>query len=104
MLRSHMAIGVGLLSAAGLLAACSNVASSGASVAAPAAAPARAPAGIPANGFTAGSAAPASPGITIGVPPTAYLQRSVRATYTIPAGTFLDSFDGVIARAVALGG
>ena len=104
MLRRHVAIGIGLLTAAGLLAACSNVASNSASVAAPAAGPARAPAEIPANGFTAGSAAPTSPGITIGVPPTAELQRSVRATYTIPARTFLASFDGVIARAVALGG
>jgi hypothetical protein len=43
-------------------------------------------------------------GITIGTPPTAGLQRSVRAAYTVPSGAFLASFDSVIARAVALGG
>ena len=105
MLRSHVAIGVGLLTTSVLLAACANATTtSGVSVNAPAAGPARAPVEVPANGVTAGAAAPALQGITIGVPPTAYLQRSVRATYTIPAGTFLASFDGVIARAVALGG
>ena len=60
--------------------------------------------GVPASGYAAGSQATASQGITIGVPPTAYLQRSVRASYTIPPRTFLASFDGVIARAAALGG
>jgi hypothetical protein len=47
---------------------------------------------------------PTSAAITIGTPPTADLQRSVRAAYTVPSGTFLSSFDGVIARAVGLGG
>jgi hypothetical protein len=69
-------------------------------------------ASVPANGVVAGAAAPAhanavSPtttNITVGTAPTAELQRSVRAAYTVPAGTFLASFDGVIARAVALGG
>jgi hypothetical protein len=69
-------------------------------------------ASIPADGVVAGAAAPAhvnaaSPtttNITVGTPPTAELQRSVRAAYTVPPGTFLASFDGVIARAVALGG
>jgi Domain of unknown function (DUF4349) len=104
MFRRHVAIGVGLLTATGLLAACSSVATNSASGSAPVAGANRAPAAVPANGFIAGSPGPALQGITIGVPPTAYLQRSVRATYTIPPGTFLASFDGVIARAVALGG
>ncbi len=46
---------------------------------------------------------PTTTNITVGAP-TAELQRSVRAAYTVPSGTFLASFDGVIARAVALGG
>jgi hypothetical protein len=50
----------------------------------------------------AGSASTAA--ITVGTPPTADLQRSVRAAYTVPSRTFLASFDGVIARAVGLGG
>jgi hypothetical protein len=104
MFTRHGAIGLGLLTAAGLLGACASEASSGASVAAPVAGTNRAAAEVPAKGFAAGSPATASQGITIGVPPTAYLQRSVRATYTIPPRTFLASFDGVIARAVALGG
>jgi hypothetical protein len=104
MLRRHAAFGLGLLAAGGLLAACASEAVNSASVAAPVAAPARAPDAGAANGFAAGSPATPSQGITIGVPPTAYLQRSVRATYTIPPRTFLTSFDGVIARAVALGG
>ncbi len=104
MLRRNLTIGVGLLTAAGLLAACSSAATNSASGEAPVAAAARAPAQVPSKGFTAGIAAAPAPGITIGVPPTAYLQRSVRATYTIPPGTFLAAFDGVIASAVALGG
>jgi hypothetical protein len=52
----------------------------------------------------AGAATPAPAGITIGTPPTADLQRSVHAAYTVPPGAFLASFDSVIARAVALGG
>jgi Domain of unknown function (DUF4349) len=104
MLTRHVAIGLGLLTAAGLLAACASEPTSGASYAAPIDAPNRAAAAVPAKGLAAGGAATAVQGITIGVPPTAYLQRSVQATYTIPPGTFLASFDGVIARAVALGG
>jgi hypothetical protein len=50
----------------------------------------------------AGSSSSAA--ITVGTPPTADLQRSVRAAYTVPSGTFLPSFDGVISRAVGLGG
>jgi hypothetical protein len=52
----------------------------------------------------AAGGSPTTATITVGTPPTAELQRSVRAAYTVPSGTFLSSFDGVIARAVALGG
>jgi Domain of unknown function (DUF4349) len=97
----QVAFGLGFVAAAALLAACSNVAGSSAAVDGGAAA---APAHGRASATTAGSAGPASSGITIGVPPSADVQRSVRAAYTVPSGTFLTSFDGVIARAVALGG
>jgi hypothetical protein len=50
------------------------------------------------------TAAPTTTNITVGTPPTQDLQRSVRAVFTVPSGTFLASFDGVIARAVGLGG
>jgi hypothetical protein len=63
-----------------------------------------APASGAGGAVTAGNSTPAATGITIGTPPTADLQRSVRAAYTVPSGSFLASFDGVIARAVALGG
>ena len=65
---------------------------------------AHAPVAAPAGVADSGAATPKSTDITIGTPPTADLQRSVRAAYTVPSGTFLPSFDGVIARAVALGG
>ncbi len=42
--------------------------------------------------------------IIVGTPPSADIERSVTAAYTVPAGTFLASFEGVIARAVGLGG
>lgn len=97
----QVAFGLGFVAAAALLAACSNVAGSSVAVEG---GPAAAPAHGRASATTAGSAGPASGGITIGVPPSADVQRSVRAAYTVPSGTFLPSFDGVIARAVALGG
>jgi hypothetical protein len=52
----------------------------------------------------AAAGSPTTTNITVGTPPTQDLQRSVRAAYTVPSGTFLASFDGVIARAVGLGG
>lgn len=77
-----------------LLTACSSTAASApAAGAAVVNGPARAAAGSPSTGT-----------ITLGTPPTEDLQRSVRAAYTVPSGTFLASFDGVIARAVGLGG
>ncbi len=96
----HVATGLGFLATAGLLAACSSAATS---EAAPAAVHGNA-LGTASGTTTVGSAAPAPTGITIGMPPTADVQRSVRAAYTVPSGTFLTSFDGVIARAVGLGG
>jgi hypothetical protein len=42
--------------------------------------------------------------IIVGTPPSSDIERSVAAAYTVPSGAFLDSFDGVIARAVGLGG
>jgi hypothetical protein len=61
--------------------------------------------GSAAYGASSGSGtASSSTNITIGAAPTAELQRSVRAAYTVPSGSFLASFDGVTARAVALGG
>jgi Domain of unknown function (DUF4349) len=43
-------------------------------------------------------------GIIVGTPPSSDIERSVTAAYTVPAGSFLTSFSGVIARAVSLGG
>ncbi len=94
---------LGLLATVGLLPACSSAATSGAISAAAPAAAAHGDAGAGGT-TTSGAAVPAANGITIGVPPTSDVQRSVRAAYTVPSGTFLTSFDGVIARAVALGG
>ena len=97
----HVATGLGLVATAGLLAACSSATTS---AAAAQAAEHGATNGSSTGSVTPGSAAPASTAITIGMPPTADVQRSVRAAYTVPSGTFLTSFDGVIARAVGLGG
>jgi Domain of unknown function (DUF4349) len=98
----HVTTALGLLATAGLLAACSSAATT--SAAAPAAAGHGNAGGSSYGTTTVGSAARAPTGITIGKPPTADVQRSVRAAYTVPSGTFLTSFDGVIARAVGLGG
>jgi hypothetical protein len=42
--------------------------------------------------------------IIAGTPPSSDVERSVSAAYTVPAGSFLTSFEGVIAGGVALGG
>jgi hypothetical protein len=42
--------------------------------------------------------------IVVGTPPTSDIERSVTASYTVPPGSFLTSFEGVTARAVGLGG
>jgi hypothetical protein len=100
MLIRHAVAGSAVLAAAALITACSNTSTASA----PMAAPNHGSAGSADYGVASASGAPSSTGITIGTAPTAELQRSVRAAYTIPSGSFLTSFDGVIARAVALGG
>jgi hypothetical protein len=42
--------------------------------------------------------------IIVGTPPSSDIERSVSASYTVPPGSFLASFEGVIGRAVGLGG
>jgi Domain of unknown function (DUF4349) len=67
-----------------------------------------APAAAAAKGTTGFAAAQPGSGlastIIVGTPPSADIERSVTAAYTVPSGTFLTSFEGVIARAVGLGG
>jgi Domain of unknown function (DUF4349) len=53
---------------------------------------------------TQGSSLAQPAAIIVGTPPSADIERSVNAAYTVPARTFLTSFEGVIGRAVALGG
>jgi hypothetical protein len=101
MLARHAIAGSAVIASAALITACSNAATASA----PMAAPAHGSAGSAAFGAASGSGTPSSAtDITIGAAPAAELQRSVRAAYTIPSGSFLTSFDGVTARAVALGG
>ncbi|MEA2638182.1 MAG: hypothetical protein QOE18_1239 [Chloroflexota bacterium] len=99
MLARHAIAGSTVLAVAALITACSNATTASA----PMAAPGHGSSAGSAYGLTNGSGSTSSTAITIGAP-TAELQRSVRAAYTIPSGSFLASFDGVIARAVALGG
>lgn len=101
MLTRHVLAGLTILTAAAAIAGC---ATSAATSAAGASVSFHGPAEAPKALAAAGAAAPAPTDITIGTPPTADLQRSVRAAYTVPSGAFLASFDSVIARAVALGG
>lgn len=100
MLTRHVAVGFAVLASTALLVACASTVTSGA----PADVAHADAAGVPGGAITAGTVAAGSQGIAIGVPPTADVQRSVRAAYTVPSGTFLSAFDGVVARAVALGG
>ena len=97
----HALAVVTIVAAAAAVAGC---ASSAATSVAEGSASVHAPADAPVSYAAAGAPAPAPTGITVGTPPTAALQRSVRAAYTVPSGAFLASFDSVIARAVALGG
>jgi Domain of unknown function (DUF4349) len=100
MLARHAIAGSAVVAAAALITACSSTTATSGAIAAPN----HGSAGGSAYGITSGSGAPSSTAITLGTAPTAELQRSVRAAYTIPSGSFLASFDGVIARAVVLGG
>jgi hypothetical protein len=52
---------------------------------------------------TSGSGSTTGP-IAIGTPTGAGIERSVIAAYTVPPGSFLDSFEGVITRGVGVGG
>jgi hypothetical protein len=58
------------------------------------------------TGAKAPAAAPNSLATTIivGTPPSSDIERSVNASYTVPPGSFLASFEGTIGRAVGLGG
>jgi hypothetical protein len=62
------------------------------------------------TGFAAAQPGSGSPSgglastIIVGTPPSSDIERSVAAAYTVPQGSFLTSFEGVIARAVGLGG
>jgi uncharacterized protein DUF4349 len=101
MLARHAITGSAVVAVAALITSCSNTTNASA----PMAASDHGSAGSAAYGNTSGSGTPSSStDITLGVAPTAELQRSVRASYTVTSGSFLASFDGVIARAVALGG
>ncbi|HEY6470982.1 MAG TPA: DUF4349 domain-containing protein [Candidatus Dormibacteraeota bacterium] len=103
MLTRHVVTGFTILAAAAAIAGCAG---SGTSTAGDVASSVHG-AGEGSAGLAIAGApvqTPASTVITIGTPPTADLQRSVRAAYTVPSGAFLTSFDSVIARAVALSG
>ncbi len=63
-----------------------------------------APDQLSASGGSAGPASGQTAGIVVGTPPSSHIERSVNATYTVAPGTFLTSFEGVIARGVAMGG
>jgi hypothetical protein len=64
----------------------------------------------PAGSYSTIAQAPASTSkglatsIIVGTPPSSDIERSVTASYTVPPGSFLASFEGVISRAVGLGG
>jgi hypothetical protein len=86
------------------VAGCAGVAGSNGAQSA-AARPAVAPDQFAAGGAaTAGSPMGQNASIIVGTPPSADIERSVNATYTVPTGSFLSSFEGVIARGVGIGG
>jgi hypothetical protein len=66
--------------------------------------------GGPGADYSTGARAPAAvpnslaTSIIVGTPPSSDIERSVTASYTVPPGSFLASFEGVISRAVGLGG
>jgi Domain of unknown function (DUF4349) len=96
-----------LVSTAALAGCAASAGSAGSGV--PAAAPAADGRALAQNGLSAGGAAFTTPkrvetGIIVGNPPSSDIERSVTAAYTVPGGSFLNSFSGVIARAVGLGG
>ncbi|MDQ6847024.1 MAG: DUF4349 domain-containing protein [Candidatus Dormibacteraeota bacterium] len=100
------------LLATALLAGCANAGStlggyssqSAPRAVAPAGGPAVAPDQLSASGGSAGPASGQTAGIVVGTPPSTHIERSVNAAYTVAPGTFLTSFEGVIARGVGMGG
>ena len=105
MLTRHVLAGLTILAAATAIGGCATSTTSTAGESAVSVhGPAEGPAGLANSGAGAPAPAATPTDITIGTPPTADLQRSVRAAYTVPSGAFLSSFDSVIARAVSLGG
>jgi hypothetical protein len=102
MSHRHAVAGIIAVSGAALLAGCAS-ANSGAGTPTEAHAASARPVNGTSGTFIVAAAASA-PALTVGMPSNQDLQRSVRAAYTVPKGTFLASFDGVVARAVGLGG
>ncbi|MEO8897858.1 MAG: DUF4349 domain-containing protein [Candidatus Dormibacter sp.] len=108
-IRNIAAILFGTAALAGCASGASSAVSGGAIGGQGAAAPAVAPGGAP-NQLTTGGAPSTSfvtgkpTSIIVGTPPTSDIERAVTATYTVPTASFLDSFEGVAARAVGLGG
>ena len=101
---------VAILFGTAALAGCASGASSAVSGSAmgqgaPAPAPANAygSSQLTTGGAPVSTAAGKTASIVVGTP-TSDVERAVTATYTVPAGSFLDSFEGVSARAVGLGG
>jgi hypothetical protein len=103
----HIALGIVAIAA---MAGCASSTSNSVSLEqggayGPAARPPAVPGG--GQGSSAGAATTkgtTASGIVVGVPPSADIERSVTAAYKVPAGSFLESFDGVITRAVGMGG
>jgi len=95
-----------ILFATAALAGCASGATSaisGANTGQGAAAPAGPALFAPSGGQSTSLSAGKTTSIVVGTP-TSDIERAVTATYTVPAGSFLDSFEGVAARAVGLGG
>jgi hypothetical protein len=62
-----------------------------------------APAHQSSQGNASGNGGSTGP-IAVGTPPFAGIERAVTAAYTVPSGTFLAAFEGVITHGVGLGG
>ncbi len=92
------------------VAGCATATTSGSELSGAAGAPAaavpsaRSGAGASASGPSSASSVAAASGDLVVGTPGADVARSVSAAYTVPAHSFLDSFDTVIADGVALGG
>jgi hypothetical protein len=105
--RKIVAIVFGTAALAGCASGATSAVSGGAmgqGAAAPALAPASAPDKLTTGGAPVVSSSAGKPTSIVVGTPTSDIERAVTATYTVPAGSFLDSFEGVAARAVGLGG